>query len=173
MRAITSGAAHWAKRRWTQRDGEKIIPWLRSGAAPAGPGDDGAREREKKKSLSEAARFGFTSIRRALFTLGRSDTIYPNLHYTSWVYITSLLCSHICTGKVVCTRPDFSIRLCLWFRCFSHSVWMGYSDLDIAFTLENGLRFWFPAALFAALRLQRALWSELRDLLPLQQSCVA
>jgi hypothetical protein len=50
---------------------------------------------------------------------------------------------------------------------------MGYLNLDIAFTLENGLRFCFPAALFAALRLQRALWSELRDLFPLQQSCVA
>ncbi|CAM6011174.1 unnamed protein product [Sphagnum balticum] len=50
---------------------------------------------------------------------------------------------------------------------------MGYSDLDIAFTPEKGLRFCFPAALFAALRLQRALWSELRDLFPLQQSCVA
>lgn len=50
---------------------------------------------------------------------------------------------------------------------------MGSSNLDIAFTLENGLRFCFPAALFAALRLQRALWSELRDLFRLQQSCIA
>ncbi|CAK9200336.1 unnamed protein product [Sphagnum jensenii] len=38
---------------------------------------------------------------------------------------------------------------------------------------QNGLRFCFPAALFAALRLQRALWSELRDLFRLQQSCIA
>jgi hypothetical protein len=50
---------------------------------------------------------------------------------------------------------------------------MGYSNLDIAFTFEIGLRFCFPAALFAALRLQRALWSELRDLFRLQQSCAA